>query len=340
MLITRLATIPPVNEPSLSSPPNSATPIAEPTWRQALSTPPASPAWYAGTLSSPPRDNELGVFLRSRRQRMNHAEARLPAGNGVRRTPGLRREEVAALAGVSIDYYARLERGRERHPSVAVLDALAGVFGLDDAERQHLHALAVHAAGNGTSQSAVPHSCVRETSLLLLEAVRPSPAAVLSRVNDMLAANPAGLAIFHGLADWPPERRNLTRFLFLHPAARSLWADWEGIAAGHVAHLRSIAGQDPDAPDITGLVDGLAAESPDFARFWSRYDVKPRTSGDKRFQHPKVGRMTLGYESLPLAGADGQRLIVYLAAPGTADHDAMVLLDLLATGQETDTRPA
>jgi hypothetical protein len=162
---------------------------------------------------------------------------------------------------------------------------------------------------------------------------------VLSRVNDMLAANPAGLAIFHGLADWPPERRNLTRFLFLHPAARSLWADWEDIAAGHVAHLRSIAGQDPDAPDITGLVEDLVSVSPDFARLWSRYDVKPRTSGDKRFQHPKVGRMTLCYENLPLAGADGQRLIVYLAGPGTADHDAMVLLDMPATGQQADARP-
>ena len=290
-------------------------------------------------MTRPLKDNELGVFLRSRRQRISPAEAGLPVGNGVRRTPGLRREEVATLAGVSIDYYARLERGRERRPSMAVLDALAGVFGLDNAEWQHLHALAAHATGNGTSRPAVPRSCVRETSLLLLEAVRPSPAAVLSRVNDMLAANPPGLAIFHGLADWPPERRNLTRFLFLHPAARSLWVDWEDIAAGHVAHLRSIAGQNPDAPDITRLVEGLLPQSPDFARFWSRYDVKPRTAGYKRFQHPKVGRMTLSYESLPLAGADGQRLIVYLAAPGTADHDAMVLLDMLATGREADARP-
>ena len=232
-------------------------------------------------MTRPLKDNELGVFLRSRRQRISPAEAGLPAGNGVRRTPGLRREEVATLAGVSIDYYARLERGRERRPSMAVLDALAGVFGLDNAEWQHLHALAAHATGNGTSRPAVPRSCVRETSLLLLEAVRPSPAA----------------------------------------------------------HLRSIAGQNPDAPDITRLVEGLLPDSPDFARFWSRYDVKPRTAGYKRFQHPKVGRMTLSYESLPLAGADGQRLIVYLAAPGTADHDAMVLLDMLATGQETDARP-
>jgi transcriptional regulator with XRE-family HTH domain len=278
-------------------------------------------------VTHPRNDNELGAFLRSRRERISPVEAGLPAGNGVRRTPGLRREEVATLAGVSIDYYTRLERGRERHPSPAVLDALAVVLRLDDAERWHLRALAAHAAGNGISQP--PRSCVRETARMLLASVRPSPAAVLSRVNDMLAANPAGLAIYHGLADWPPERRNMTRYLFLHPAARRLWVDWEDIAIGHVAHLRSVAGVDPDAPDIRELIESLLAESPDFARIWARYDVKPRSTGDKRFQHPRVGRMTLGYESLPLAGTGGQRLIVYLAQPGTPDHDAMVLLDML-----------
>ena len=283
-------------------------------------------------MTHPLSDNELGAFLRSRRERISPAEAGLPKVNSVRRTPGLRREEVATLAGVSIDYYTRLERGRERHPSTAVLGTLAAVFKLDEAERRHMHALAAHAAGNEVSRPT-PKTCVRQTAGLLLDSLRPSPAAVVSRVNDLLAANPAGLAIFHGLAGWPRERRNLTRFLFLHPGARSLWIDWEEIAAGHVAHLRSVAGQDPDAPDLVALIDGLLTESPDFARLWARYDVKPRTAGDKRFQHPRVGRMTLGYESLPLAGTDGQRLIVYLARPGTPDHDAMVLLDLLAAGQ-------
>ncbi len=257
--------------------------------------------------------------------------------NGVRRTPGLRREEVATLAGVSIDYYTRLERGRERHPSAAVLGALAAVLKLDEAERRHMDALAAHAAGGGISRP-IPRTCVRETARLLLESLRPSPAAVLSRVNDLLAANPAGLAVYHGLADWPPEQKNLTRFLFLHPGARSLWTDWEDIAAGHVAHLRSVAGQNPDAADIAALVDGLLTESRDFARLWARYDVKPRTAGCKRFQHPQVGRMTLGYESLPLAGGESQRLIVYLARPGTPDHDAMALLDMLTVGQPAAPR--
>lgn len=235
---------------------------------------------------------------------------------------------------MSIDYYTRLERGKERHPSPAVLDALARVLRLDEAERQHLHALAAHAAGNGPQAGPrVPVPCVRQTACLLLETVRPSPAAVLSRVNDLLAANPAGLAIFHGLADWPTAERNLTRYLFLHPAGRALWADWEEIATGHVAHLRAVAGQDPDAPDVTALIGGLLADSSDFARIWDRYDVKPRTTGDKRFRHPLVGAMRLGYESLPLAGTDGQRFIVYVAQPGTPDHDAMVLLDMLASGE-------
>lgn len=281
-------------------------------------------------MGHPLSDTALGAFLRNRRERITPAEAGMPAGSGARRTPGLRREEVATLAGVSIDYYTRLERGRERRPSVAVLEALAGVFRLDENERQHLHSLAAHAAGNGVASAGSPASCVRESARMLLESLRPSPAAVLSRANDLLAANPAGLAVYHGLSDWCPAERNLTRYLFLHPAARSLWVDWEQIAIGHVAHLRAMAGEKPDAPDMAALITGLLEQSPDFARIWARYDVKPRTTGDKRFRHPRVGRMTLGYESLPLAGTDGQRVIVYLARPGTTEHDAIVLLDMLA----------
>jgi len=289
-------------------------------------------------VTHPRDDNDLGAFLRSRRERTQPSEAGLPAGNGTRRTPGLRREEVATLAGVSIDYYTRLERGRERRPSAAVLDALARVFRLDEPERQHLRALAAHAVGAAVQRSA-PVTCVRETARQLLDAVRPSPAAVISRVNDLLAANPAGLALFHGLADWPEGERNLTRFLFLHPGARTLWVDWECIAVGHVAHLHAMAGQYPGAKDIAALVDDLLAVSPDFARIWDRYDVKPRATGEKRYQHPLVGRMRLGYESLPLVGTDGQRFIVYVAEPGTPDHDAMVLLDLLASPAVQSLRP-
>jgi transcriptional regulator with XRE-family HTH domain len=288
-------------------------------------------------VTHPLGDNELGVFLRSRRERTGPSEAGLPAGPGVRRTPGLRREEVATLAGVSIDYYTRLERGRERHPSAAVLDALADVFRLDEGERQHLYALAAPAGGPREARQTAPPSCVRETARMLLESVRPSPAAVLSRSNDLLAANPAGLAIYHGLTDWPAQRRNLSRYLFLHPAARALWMDWEEVAIGHVAHLRAMAGDRPGSPGVTELITELLEESAEFARIWERYDVRERTSGDKHFKHPLVGQMRLRYESLPMAGAGGQRLIVYLAKPGTADHDALVLLDMLAAGDSVNT---
>ena len=286
-------------------------------------------------MAHPLSDNELGVFLRSRRERVTPAQVGLP-GSGVRRTPGLRREEVATLASVSIDYYTRLERGRERHPSAHVLDALASVLRLDANERRHLHAVAAHAAGNGGSPTA-PQVCVRDTARLLLETVRPSPAAVLSRTNDLLAANPGGLALFHGIE----SGGNLSKWLFLDPGARTLWVDWERIAIGHVAQLRVVAGSAPDAPDVTALVTGLLADSPDFARIWARYDVKPRTTGVKRFRHPRVGRMDLGYESLPLAGTDDQRFIVYLAERGTPDHDAIVLLDMVGegTGQVTPEDP-
>jgi transcriptional regulator with XRE-family HTH domain len=288
-------------------------------------------------VAHPLSDNELGVFLRSRRERVTPAEAGLPDGIGVRRTPGLRREEVATLASVSIDYYTRLERGRERRPSAHVLDALANVLKLDANERQHLHALAAHAAGNGGNGGSptAPQACVRDTARLLLETVRPSPAAVLSRTNDLLAANPGGLALFHGIE----TGGNLSKWLFLDPAARTLWVDWERIAIGHVAQLRVVAGAAPDAPDVTALVTGLLANSPDFARIWARYDVKPRTTGVKRFQHPRVGRMELGYESLPLAGTDDQRFIVYLAERGTPDHDAIVLLDMVGASTITPVTP-
>jgi transcriptional regulator with XRE-family HTH domain len=293
-------------------------------------------------VTHPGNGNELGFFLRSRRERISPLDVGLPGANSRRRTPGLRREEVATLAGVSIDYYTKLERGRERHPSGPVLDALAAVLQLNEPERQHLAALAAHVAGvyAGAADPGQAHRpCLRDTARQVLEAVRPGPAVAVSRINDLLGANPAGLALFHGLADWPAENRNLSRYMFLHPAARTLWVDWEDIAIGHVAHLHAIAGQHPDAPDITALASELQAASPDFARIWDRYEVKPRTTGDKHYQHPLVGRMSLSYESLPLAGTDGQRLIIYLAAPGTPDHDAMVLLDLLARTANPLPRP-
>lgn len=275
--------------------------------------------------------SELGKFLRSRRERVLPAEVGLPAGPGVRRTPGLRREELATLAGVSIDYYTRLERGKETHPSDAVLEALARVLRLDGPETEHLRALAAAVARGPAPKRHWSSRNVRPSTTLLLESVRPNPAYVVNKINDLLAWNPGGIALFPGIEEWPKERRNLIRYVFLHPNARTLWVNWEDLVTGSVAGMRAMAGAEPDAPDLTALVGELVMKSEEFAGLWSRYDVRPRTAGEKKFQHPVVGRMNLEYESLQLTGTDGQRIVVYLAEPGTPDHDAMVLLDLAST---------
>ena len=271
--------------------------------------------------------SELGRFLRARRAEVTPAEAGLTAGTGLRRTPGLRREELATLAGVSVDYYTRLERGKETRPSPAVVDALARVLRLDETEHEHLHDLA---ARRGPQPPAVPSRSVSPGIKLLLESLRPSPAYVVSRTMDILAANPGGLRLYAGIEDWPVRQRNLARYVFLHPAARELFEDWANQVRGCVARLRALAGIDPDAPDLTQLVGELLLKSPDFARLWERYEVKGHRQGRKTFHHPQVGTLTLGYQSMQLEGTPGQRMNAYYAQPATPDHDAMILLDLAA----------
>lgn len=283
---------------------------------------------------------ELGTFLLARRGGLRPADVGLPAGTGTRRTPGLRREEVAALAGVSIDYYVRLERGKETHPSPSVVEALAAAFHLNEEERVFLRELAALAARRAPEPRPLPSRRVRPTITQLLETLRPNPAYIVSRTNDLLAANPGGLRLLHGIADWPEQQRNTVRYVFLHPAARELWADWEQKAKGCVAQLRALAGTDPDAPDLAALVGELIVKSPDFNRLWERYEVRTIGDGEKTLRHPEVGTMTLSHEGLSLNRAQGQRLIVYMAPPGSPDHDAMTLLDLATSGLTDDSRQA
>ena len=277
----------------------------------------------------------LGEFLRARRARVRPADVGLPAGTGLRRTPGLRREELAALAGVSIDYYIRLEQGREANPSPAVLDALASALLLDDEERSHLDELARHRGqgSQGAGRPAPPRrgtsaEAVRPEIRQLLETLRPCPAYVLNQISDVLAANPEALALFHGLADWPPPRRNTARYTFLHPVARDLDANWPHSAAATAANLRAVAAASPEAQGLAELVDELTKHSPEFVMLWQRYDVRLRRGEAKTFRHPQVGSLTLSYEVLHLS--DGQRISVYQAAPGSTDQDALKLLTLLA----------
>ncbi|QQM38634.1 helix-turn-helix transcriptional regulator [Streptomyces liliifuscus] len=272
-------------------------------------------------------DMELGRFLHARRTQTSPEQVGLTVGTGLRRTPGLRREELATLAGISIDYYVRLERGKETRPSPSVLDALARALRLDDAGHQHLRELAARAARYAPEPAPPPSRTVRPHLKLTLETMRPGPAYVISRSMDLLAWNPGGLALYAGLADWPATQRNLARYLFLHPTARTLFPDWDHQVRGCVARLRALAGTDPDAPDLTGLVGELLLKSPDFARLWERYDVTGRKKIEKTFHHPEVGILTLSGQSMHIEGTPGQRLGVYIAEPGTPDHDAMLLLD-------------
>ncbi|MER5541187.1 helix-turn-helix transcriptional regulator [Streptomyces sp. NPDC001118] len=271
---------------------------------------------------------ELGRFLRARRARVRPQDVGLPAGRGVRRTPGLRREELATLAGVSVDYYTRLERGRETRPSPAVVAALGEALRLAPEALHRLHELVALAGGQKPALSPGPARAVRQSVRTLLETLRPCPAYVVSRANDLLAANRPGLRLFPGLTDWPEERRNLTRYMFLHPRGRELYPDWETLAAHSAAHLRAMAGVEPDTPELAQLVGELVMKSPEFARLWERYDVQARGGGRKHFEHPEVGSMRLSFEVMAIFHTDGQRLVTYQAEPGTPDHDAMLLLDM------------
>jgi len=273
---------------------------------------------------------ELGRFLHARRTQTSPEQVGLTVGPGLRRTPGLRREELATLAGMSIDYYVRLERGKENRPSPAVLDALARALQLDEAEHQHLRELATRAA-RYAPEPPPPSRTVRPHLKLVLETLRPSPAYIISRSMDLLAWNAGGLALYSGLEDWPSSQRNLARYLFLHPTSRTLFQDdWEYQVRGCVARLRAQAGIDPDAPDLTSLVGELLLKSPEFAKLWERYDVVGRKKALKSFHHPEVGDLTLSGQSMHIEDTPGQRLGVYTAEPGTPDHDAMLLLDLTA----------
>ncbi|MBZ3905405.1 helix-turn-helix transcriptional regulator [Streptomyces griseiscabiei] len=280
--------------------------------------------------SEQPHGTELGRFLRARRAQVTPAEAGLTAGTGRRRTPGLRREELATLAGISVDYYVRLERGKENRPSPSVIDALARALLLEDDEHEHLRSLAALAARTASEPPPAPSRTVRPGVKLLLESLRPNPAHVVSRTFDLLAHNPAGLRLLPGIEDWPANRRNTARYSFLHPAAREVFDDWENSLRGCVARLRAVAGTDPDAPDLAQLVGELLLKSPEFARLWERYDVRGRAYGHKTYHHPEVGTLTLGYQSMQLEGTPGQRLVTYYAEPGTPEHDAIVLLDMTA----------
>ncbi|MFI1991901.1 helix-turn-helix transcriptional regulator [Actinoplanes sp. NPDC020271] len=236
---------------------------------------------------------DIGAFLRARRAAIRPQDVGLPA-LGRRRVPGLRREELAQLAGVSPDYYIRLEQGRTRNVSDAVLDAVARVLALDRTEREHLSNLARRPRDTGCALQVV-----RPGVQTLLDMMETVPAFVLGRRMDVLAWNALGDAV-NGFAAWPVGRRNVARQAFLDPAARVFYPQWEAVAAETVAFLQLDAGRYPGDPLLTAMVAELRAASPDFARMWAARQVKEKTAGLKVIRHPLVGELCLGYETLTL----------------------------------------
>ncbi|MFJ6677131.1 helix-turn-helix transcriptional regulator [Actinosynnema sp. NPDC091369] len=247
----------------------------------------------------------LGEFLRSRRGPVRPGDVGLPAGVGRRQTPGLRREELAALAGVSVDYYTRLEQGRDTNPGPEVLRALASALRLGDDERAHLHALAHQVPGPARWGAGAP----RPGLLHLLEAVRPTPAYVLDQVSTVLAVNPEGERLMPGVR----ERGNLVRYVFTDPRAREVFVVWGDMARDCVAHLRTVAAADPARTALTDLVAELSADSAEFAELWRHYDVKVKTGSRRAFRDLDGTTVTLASEIL--TAPDGQRLAVFRPSP-------------------------
>jgi transcriptional regulator with XRE-family HTH domain len=269
--------------------------------------------------------NELGEFLRSRRARIQPEDVGFNAGRG-RRVQGLRREEVAALASVSVDYVKRLEGGRIR-PSNAVLDSLSRALLLDVVERAHLFALA--------GRTPVAHDAnalddVRPGLLRLLAAVEPLPAFIVGPWLDLLAWNPTASALFTGFERRPPAQRNMARLIFLDPEIHDLFCagGWSG--AGLVAALRVRYGKGKPEPRVEALISDLIEGSPLFKRLWEEHGVVKRMGGRKTFNHPDVGLIELDWDRLPVPGSSGQVLMVYSARPGTRAATALTLLSTLA----------
>jgi transcriptional regulator with XRE-family HTH domain len=286
--------------------------------------------------------NEIRDFLTTRRARITPEQAGLPAYGGNRRVPGLRREEVAMLAGVSIDYYTRLERGNARGASDTVLDGLARALHLDEAERAHLFDL-IHAANAGTAIRAPRRAArepVRPAVQRILDSMTTTPAYVRDGHLDILAANQLGNALFSPLFDSPARPANPARFLFLDPLAAEFYLDWEPIARDTVAMLRSLAGHNPHDRALSNLIGELSTRSDAFRQLWAAHNVRFHRSGIKRFHHPVVGDLTLAFEALDLAADDGLRISVYTAEPGTPSHDTVNLLaSWAATLEQTRTTP-
>ncbi|MEV5494945.1 helix-turn-helix transcriptional regulator [Nonomuraea fuscirosea] len=270
-------------------------------------------------------NRELADFLRRARSKVDPARAGLPPDDRIRRVPGLRREEVALLAGVSTDYYTRLEQGRRITPSDQVIDAVANALDLDDAGRTYLREL-FGATTRPTRRRAPSVQRVRPGLYQLLDSLDGNPALILGRRTDVLAANRLARALFTDFDAMPPRERNYSRWMFLDPATRDLFVDWEEHARNCVESLRLDLGANPDDPLARDLLTTLSERSGEFRAWWAEHGVYQRTFGSKTLRHPVVGELTVEFETFTMPGDNDQTMFVYTTEPGTASREALNLL--------------
>jgi transcriptional regulator with XRE-family HTH domain len=279
--------------------------------------------------------NDIAEFLTSRRARVTPEQVGLPT-YGPRRVKGLRREEVASLAGVSVEYYKRLERGNAAGVSDGVLEALAQALRLDDAERAHLHDLA-RAAGRVGSASPKPRRSTQQRVRPVVQRIvdaMTTPAIVRNSRVDYLSANTLGRALYAPVFESREQPANSARFTFLDPTAQDFYADWERVAKDLVAHLRSEAGRNPYDKNLSDLVGELSTRSQEFRTWWAAHNVRYHQTGVKRLHHPVVGELELAYEVMDLSADTGLTISTYTAEPGSRSQEA---LDLLASWAATPT---
>ncbi|SEG30494.1 Helix-turn-helix domain-containing protein [Nonomuraea solani] len=277
------------------------------------------------------RSRELADFLRSRRARITPGQAGLTADGRARRVPGLRRDEVARLAGVSTEYYTRLEQGRAGNPSPEVTEALAGALRLDPAEREHLIDLLARPA----RRAPISPQRVRPGLHLMLQTLEHVPAFILGRRTDVLAANRLARQVLTDFDALPVPHRNLARYYLLDPEARERVGDWERIAAETVAVLRLEAGRYPQDRRLTDLISELTLRSPEFSSWWNDHRVLRRTHGTKLYHHPLAGDLHFSYESFQPPGDTDQSLCVYNIEPGSATAQALQFLTNWTAPQPT-----
>jgi transcriptional regulator with XRE-family HTH domain len=277
----------------------------------------------------------LGAFLKARRAQLTPQECGLPETDSARKVAGLRREEVAQLAAISVDYYTRLEQGRVR-ASVSALNTLARALRLDDDQERYLYELAGRTDAHRPRRRPIQR--LRPAMRRLLDQLTQTPALVLGKRLDILAWNPAAVALYTDFAAIPAQRCNYMRLLFTHPVVRQLHQDWAHDAREAVAALRMEAAADPDDPDLAQLVGELSLHDADFRTWWAEHRVNSASYGTKHYHHHLVGNLTLDCDTWTSPDGSGQRLMILTAEPDSASHDALRILTSWTAQQPSTDR--